>query len=475
MKHNLVSTGITGLDGLLGGGYAKGSVILVTGNPGTGKTVFSRQFLYEGASQHHEKGVYVIFDEKPDDFKRNARAMGLDLESLERKRLIRLENCLAMRREGMNDVLAEIVQCIFKFKPQRLVIDSISAILQVIGFDETRIFLESIFGGFLKKQSITTLLVGEIPYGNNHTGFGVEDFVADGIIALGRTQDGFRNLRIRKMRASRVQQPNAFFTLNGGFQLLNRQALSPPIPKPALWKPIRDSETRFSSGSKDLDAILGGGFHKGTYVVLEADSNVSIHMIRLVELPLTWNFLSQRRGVLFLPALGADAGEIKSILSDHVAPDLFPNLMRVFERARRGEEETAPYVITTGNPNEFEKTEELLVETMLRLRQQTGQPVLRVIGFPALENMYAGRTELMFREIGSAIALNLRQGNLTLAIARPNPAVTRVLEMVDWHIKMIERDDHVLLRLVKPTPTPYYAVDPEVSEGNRRLRLTPML
>ena len=54
-----VSTGVSGLDEVIGGGCPLGSLIILAGNPGTGKTIFSATFLYNGTVNYSEKGVYI--------------------------------------------------------------------------------------------------------------------------------------------------------------------------------------------------------------------------------------------------------------------------------------------------------------------------------------------------------------------------------------------------------------------------------
>ena len=86
-KTERVTTGIVGLDPLLEGGFPKGRSILVTGEPGTGKTVFSLQFLFEGLKRG-EKGIFVTADESPMDIIEQGASMGWDLEPyIERKEL----------------------------------------------------------------------------------------------------------------------------------------------------------------------------------------------------------------------------------------------------------------------------------------------------------------------------------------------------------------------------------------------------
>jgi circadian clock protein KaiC len=79
VKTERVTTGIAGLDQLLEGGFPEGRSILVTGEPGTGKTIFALQFLVEGL-RRGEKGIYVAADEGPTDIIEQGASLGWDLE-----------------------------------------------------------------------------------------------------------------------------------------------------------------------------------------------------------------------------------------------------------------------------------------------------------------------------------------------------------------------------------------------------------
>ena len=84
-----VSTGIEKFDSQLGGGFLRGSLILLSGNAGTGKTILSTQFLHNGATKHGEKGIYVSFAENRADYCRNMLGLGMDMQSLEEKGLFK--------------------------------------------------------------------------------------------------------------------------------------------------------------------------------------------------------------------------------------------------------------------------------------------------------------------------------------------------------------------------------------------------
>ncbi len=78
-----VPTGVPGVDGLIEGGFIKGEGILLAGGTGSGKSIFSSQFIYNGALNNNEKGVYATLEEDRKSFVRNMAKFGLDFEKLE--------------------------------------------------------------------------------------------------------------------------------------------------------------------------------------------------------------------------------------------------------------------------------------------------------------------------------------------------------------------------------------------------------
>src|SRR2546427_2640075 len=84
-ERDLVATGIAGLDDILSGGLLRGSVILVEGGAGAGKTTLGMEFIYRGASEFGEPGLIVLFEVSPDKLIRDAALFGWDLPELERQ------------------------------------------------------------------------------------------------------------------------------------------------------------------------------------------------------------------------------------------------------------------------------------------------------------------------------------------------------------------------------------------------------
>jgi len=122
--------GIVELDEILGGGFPARSLILLTGNAGSGKTILSTQFLYNGAAKYGENGVYVSFAENRDDYCRNMLSLGMDMKSLERKGLFKFLDMVTMHGEDALKIITEkIVATTSELKAKRLVIDPMSALL----------------------------------------------------------------------------------------------------------------------------------------------------------------------------------------------------------------------------------------------------------------------------------------------------------------------------------------------------------
>ena len=205
MNVERTQTGIPKLDDLLHGGIPKGGITLIAGGPGTGKTVFAAQFLYHGAAQLDEKGIYVCFGESAETLKQYLWTLGWDFDELERQGKMRILDLFATAKENLETVLNIILDETRVFEARRLVIDSVTALaLTYEKKIEVRI-LVSLLQKFLRKMGCTTLLVTETAWGSTGIGAGVEEFIADGIILLETAFDGVefkRRLAVIKMRAT---------------------------------------------------------------------------------------------------------------------------------------------------------------------------------------------------------------------------------------------------------------------------------
>ena len=196
-----IKSGIPGLDELISGGIPKYSTILLSGTPGSGKTIFSLQFLVNGALKG-EKGVYISLEEDVERLKDYMQKLfGWPLEELEKQNKLILVKSDIYEFDRFKRLIETNVE---KIKAQRVVIDPITVISlffeKPLEIRRSLIQLDSL----LKKLKCTSILTCEIPEGSRMiSSFGIEEFISDGIILLSYvTGKHPRRIVIRKMRAS---------------------------------------------------------------------------------------------------------------------------------------------------------------------------------------------------------------------------------------------------------------------------------
>jgi circadian clock protein KaiC len=155
-----LQSGTPGFDELIGGGFLKRSMTLLSGSAGIGKSTFSIQFLLEGAKRR-EPGIYVSLEEGKDQILKSADALGLPLSKVVKQGLIEI---VYLSREHVRGaqfltVLADKVQ---ERKVRRLVLDGVSNILggSSLGNDELRQLLYKLAVRF-KALGVTSIFTLE--------------------------------------------------------------------------------------------------------------------------------------------------------------------------------------------------------------------------------------------------------------------------------------------------------------------------
>jgi circadian clock protein KaiC len=172
-----VPTGIPGLDEMLsGGGYYKGSSILVSGTAGAGKTSIAALFA-RAACQRKERCLYFAFEESPQQIIRNMRSIGLDLEPWEKKGLLKF---YASRPTiyGLEMHLVVFYKQIKKFKPSVVIIDPITNLVTVGDQNEVKSILIRLLD-FLQQEQITIMFtaLSTSPSGNMNTDENVSSLI----------------------------------------------------------------------------------------------------------------------------------------------------------------------------------------------------------------------------------------------------------------------------------------------------------
>lgn len=207
IKSNRVPTGVSGFDKLIEGGFVKGSTYLVAGQAGTGKTIFSMQYILEGL-KNGETCVYVSLEQKVDELIGDMANFdwGPEIKKYyDSGKLV----IISVEPTSMKDLQDASLAYIGKVKASRFVLDSLTVAgfgWKVSSMDVGKLRSE-IFSYMkaIESTGVTSILISEVSEGDSKkvSKFGFEEFIVDGIVKinyLGIGQADYRTLEIRKMR-----------------------------------------------------------------------------------------------------------------------------------------------------------------------------------------------------------------------------------------------------------------------------------
>jgi circadian clock protein KaiC len=184
MSNERVNTEIKGLDEMLQGGFLPQTANLVEGPPGTGKSTFGMQFIYNGIHYHNEPGLIVTFEEFPQQYYRDAEAFGWDFRQLEREGRLRvIMTSPEVSRSDLESVGGTIETLAREMGARRVLVDSISHFDQLT---DDPVELRAVVYGFinaLKREGLTSILTRESPVllgdeeGENSIAFVVDSYI----------------------------------------------------------------------------------------------------------------------------------------------------------------------------------------------------------------------------------------------------------------------------------------------------------
>jgi KaiC domain protein len=207
-----LSTGIKGLDAILGGGIPKGYVVAVIGSCGTGKTTLGLHFIYEGL-KNGENCIVLSFEEDEESIIRNATSVGMKLEEFKNLQIIRLE---AMSiKKSFEKVESELPELIRSFNAGRILIDSIS-ILETLFSEQERYQVLSAFKRILKSHGVTAIFTSEADkFQPTSSKYGILEYICDGLICLKMIRKseldepslGLEVVKMRGIKHSRKPKP----------------------------------------------------------------------------------------------------------------------------------------------------------------------------------------------------------------------------------------------------------------------------
>jgi circadian clock protein KaiC len=220
--YSKVKTGVPGLDSLVSGGFKKGRSSIVSGPPGSGKTTIGLQFLYSGAKDFDESGVYISLSQNIDEIKNDCKSFGWDLDDLISKDKIMMIDARPFKIQdsliGKDDSLYRgeqipfehltklLLSSIKRIEAKRLVIDSVTILaMQYPDKFYMRQGLQGLIQA-LENYGVTSLILSEH---SENIETPLEWFVSSGIIQLRHTrkEDTMeRTIQVTKMRGIKHSQ-----------------------------------------------------------------------------------------------------------------------------------------------------------------------------------------------------------------------------------------------------------------------------
>ncbi|MBG9390316.1 ATPase domain-containing protein [Caenimonas aquaedulcis] len=269
------STGIKGLDDILGGGLPENHLYLVEGTPGAGKTTLGLQFLRKGV-ESGDKGLYITLSETAAELKTVAASHGWTLDGVEIFQLV-TEDGLSPESEQsilhpseveLGETTRGIMAAVEQIRPRRVVFDSLSE-MRLLAQNSLRYRRQVLaLKSFFSSRNCTVLLLDD--RSASHDDLQLHS-IAHGVIALDHSVDSYgperRHLRVVKMRGIPFRGGEHDFNLDtGGLSV---------FPRLVAAEHRTDFEGELvSTGTAALDLLLGGGIARGSNTLFAGPSGV---------------------------------------------------------------------------------------------------------------------------------------------------------------------------------------------------------
>ncbi|MBI2597939.1 MAG: hypothetical protein HYW50_01955 [Candidatus Diapherotrites archaeon] len=201
-----IKSGIAGFDEMLRGGIPVGSLVVLSGSPGSGKTIFCLQFIYTGISKYNENCVLVLLEESKEEIFETGLEFGWDFEEFVKKKTLKV---LTVNLYDFEILKNNIEDAIRSIDAKRLVIDP--GVIFKLFFEKELDARKNIvaLGKIIKKRKCTTIITNELSVEIGSSLYGLEEYVADGVVLLYHTRvknKFIRSIAIVKMRNTQIME-----------------------------------------------------------------------------------------------------------------------------------------------------------------------------------------------------------------------------------------------------------------------------
>ena len=273
-KPSKAPTGIGGFDDITGGGLPSHRTTLLVGGPGSGKTIFSLQFLVQGANRCKEPGIFVAFEEASSRVVENAASFGWGLPHLlRRKKLFFLDaqplaGLVQSGNFDLSGMLAALGAQADAMGARRIVFDALDVVLALLPDEASRRREVYRIHEWLLERGLTGLITakagGDEASSIGQKAFGFMQFMVDCAVMLNHSVEqgvSQRNLRVQKYRGSSFDENESPFLIGPtGLEVATAPMLG--------GNHAKVSNERLSSGVARLDTMLGGGYYRGSSILV---------------------------------------------------------------------------------------------------------------------------------------------------------------------------------------------------------------
>jgi circadian clock protein KaiC len=273
-----LSTGSSALDRILGGGVPQGSVVAITGEPGSGKTILTLQVLFRLAREGRKALYFTTLSEPAIKLIRYMQAFAFFDPSVLEDQIIFVDLGASLRERGAEGLLGEVADRVEREEPDVVAIDSFKAIHDLLDeATKVRAFVYDL-AVQLASWDVTSLLVGE--YTREEITDKPEFAIADGILQLTNERvdvTAVRQLEVLKLRGADYTPGRHFFEIGGGGLTFYPRVQVPELTATASATVME----RVSTGIDGLDELLGGGLPRASSTVVEGGTGTGKTMLAL--------------------------------------------------------------------------------------------------------------------------------------------------------------------------------------------------
>jgi circadian clock protein KaiC len=183
-QQKRLSTGVPGMDEMIGGGVVAGDAVMLTGPAGSGKSTVATQFMVEGL-RNGETGVIAVFEEYPEDYQARADARNSEIGAMIHAGKLELIYLRPLDL-SVDEALAAILEAAQRLGATRIVIDSLSGFEVALAPTFREDFRESLYRlvGTLTATGVTVFMTAEVAEGFANLPFTAEkvSFITDEIL-----------------------------------------------------------------------------------------------------------------------------------------------------------------------------------------------------------------------------------------------------------------------------------------------------